>query len=144
MPLGWRAAFLGWTAFVWSGRIRNALADDALDAAGRLGPVLLALSFLLPVLALVVGVVVERRRGRPSRTVGVGFVVLAVWTTLVWVVRAGDIALSGDRDPGFVAVHVALAVVSVGLGWVAVRSARSGVGRTSSSGVDGPVADATR
>jgi hypothetical protein len=45
----------------------------------------------------------------------------------VWVVRAADIALGGDREPAFVAVHVVLAVVSITLGLLAVRGDRRSV-----------------
>ena len=50
--------------------------------------------------------------------------VLAGWTTLVWVLRAGDIALTSDRGAAFIAVHVVLAVVSIGLAAGAVLAER--------------------
>lgn len=51
-------------------------------------------------------------------------VALAVWTTGVWIVRAGDIVLGGDHEVGFVVVHVVLAVVSIALATLAARSVR--------------------
>ena len=51
-------------------------------------------------------------------------VVLAGWTTVVWVVRAADIALGGDHEAAFIAVHVVLAVVSTGLAAWAVITDR--------------------
>ncbi|MFZ4517001.1 MAG: hypothetical protein ACOYOP_01335 [Microthrixaceae bacterium] len=120
----WSAAFLAWTLFVWVGRIRNALADTALDAAGRTGPLLLATSFVLPALVLAVALVL-RWRGRPVGWLAPAMTVFAVWTTGVWIVRAGDIALGGDHPVAFVVVHTVLAVVSIALAWLAVRSLRA-------------------
>jgi len=124
-------AFLGWTAFVWLGRIRNAVADDALDGAGRIGPVLLSVSFLVP--AVVLAVLLVRERGRPAgRVRSVLLVGLSGWTTVVWAVRVLDIALGGDHDAAFIVVHAALAVVSVALGWWAVRATASAGASTQS------------
>ena len=124
----WTAAFLAWTLLVWGGRIRNAVADPALDAGGRTGPLLLSLSFVLPALVLAVVLVLQWRGGPAARTVP-AVTALAGWTTAVWVLRAGDIALGGDHEVGFVVVHVVLAVVSITLGWLAVRSLRRSAGR---------------
>jgi len=88
-------ALLGWTVFVWIGRIRNG------------GSLLLALSFLvLAGLAL--------WRVRPFLTL------LAAWTVGVWVVRTPYI-LVHDHPAGFKIVHTVLAVVSVGLAVTAQR-----------------------
>ena len=120
-------AFLAWTGFVWVGRVRNALGDETLSGSDRVGPLLLACSFLLPAAVLAVLTAAEWRSGGvadrrsvPSRLL----LALVVWTTVVWVVRAADIAFAGDREPAFVAVHVALAVVSIGLGLLALRGER--------------------
>lgn len=88
-------AFLGWTLFVWIGRIVNG------------GSVLLAASFLvLAALAL--------WHRRPYVTL------LAVWTVGVWAVRTPDI-LVHDHPVGFKVVHTALAAVSIALAVVAQR-----------------------
>jgi hypothetical protein len=88
-------AFLGWTAFVWIGRIRNG------------GSALLAASFLvLAALAL--------WRRRPWLTV------LAVWTVAVWAVRTPYI-LVHDHPADFKVVHVVLAIVSIALAVSAQR-----------------------
>jgi hypothetical protein len=125
--VAWTLAFLAWTAFVWIGRIRNALGDAALDAAGRTGPILLSVSFLA-LASLAAGLLVPLVRGRASDRVGRAFgtvlLVLAGWTTAVWVVRVADIALGGDHDVPFVVVHTVLGVVSVALGCAAVVSGR--------------------
>jgi hypothetical protein len=114
-------SFLAWTTFVWAGRIRNAMADDALDGGGRTGPVFLSLSFLVP--AAVLAVLLAGERGhRVGRGRSVLLVGLAGWTTAVWAVRVLDIALAGDHDVPFVAVHTVLGVVSIALGWWAVRA----------------------
>ncbi len=123
----WVAVFLAWTGFVWVGRIRNALGDAALDDGGRTGPLLLALSFVVPAVVVAVLLVLAVRSGGAPAAVArlrVGVVALAVWTTGVWIVRAGDIVLGGDHEVGFVVVHVVLAVVSIALATLAARSVR--------------------
>lgn len=116
-------AFLAWTVLVWAGRVRNVLADPALDGL-RSAPAALSLSFLVPACGLAV-LLVPVAAGRASPRVVGGWrgalAGLTWWTTGVWVVRAGDIALFGDHPVGFVAVHLVLAVVSVALGWTALR-----------------------
>jgi hypothetical protein len=87
--------FLGWTVFVWAGRIRNG------------GSLLLALSFLV-----LAALVLWRRR--PFLTA------LVVWTIGVWAVRTPYI-LVHDHPAGFKAVHTVLAVVSVALALAAQR-----------------------
>ena len=88
-------AFLGWTVFVWIGRIRNG------------GSLLLAVSFLgLAGLAL--------WRLRPFLTL------LAAWTVGLWVLRTPYI-LVHDHPADFKIVHTVLAVVSVGLAVTAQR-----------------------
>jgi hypothetical protein len=103
-----------WTLLVWTTRINNIWADDALDTMARAGRTALALSFTL--LALATAWALARRADRIRPLV----VALAIWTTGVWIVRAIGIA-AGDHDAAFVAVHVALAVVSIGLAALAVR-----------------------
>ena len=87
--------FLGWTVFVWAGRIRNG------------GSVLLAGSFL------VLTAVALWQRGR-------WITVLAAWTIGVWAVRTPQILLD-DQSVGFKAVHAVLATVSIALAISAQR-----------------------
>lgn len=102
-----RLALPLWTLAVWGGRIRNAVDGD--EGAG---PVLLALTFVL----LAVAALLDRRAAY----------VLAGWTIAVWVVRIVDIAILSDRGAAFIAVHLVLAAVSVGLAaWTVTRSARA-------------------
>jgi hypothetical protein len=118
-------SFYVWTLFVWVGRIRNALTDDALEGWDRNGPLLLALSFVVPALVLAV-VLVRHAAGSaaraPGRLLTQGTIALVAWTTAVWVVRAGDIALGRDHEAAFVVVHLVLAVVSISLGVLAARA----------------------
>ncbi len=116
------AALVAWTLFVWVGRIRNALADP--DPAGA--TVLLSLSLAVPAAMLGVALVVGWRRGSGwGRATAFGLAALGVWTIAVWLVRAADIALGGDWGVGFVAVHLVLAAVSIGLAVPTVLAARS-------------------
>ena len=87
--------FVGWTVFVWAGRIRNG------------GSALLAASFLaLAAMAI-------WRRGR-------WITALVVWTVAVWVVRTPFI-LVHYHPGGFKVVHTVLAAVSIGLALSAQR-----------------------
>jgi hypothetical protein len=65
---------------------------------------------------LVLGSIVRRAdRLRPL------VALLALWTTVVWVVRSVQIA-TDHHSAGFVAVHIGLGVVSIVLGAIAVRA----------------------
>ncbi|MEY2446644.1 MAG: hypothetical protein QOH79_120 [Acidimicrobiaceae bacterium] len=88
-------AFLGWTLFVWGGRIRNG------------GSIVLAASFL------VLAAVALWQRGR-------WITALAVWTIGVWAVRTPQILLD-DQSTGFKIVHTVLALMSIGLAISAER-----------------------
>ena len=99
-------ALIGWTLFVWVSRIRNIVGDDDLATAGRAGRLVIALAFIA------VAVLVAVLAGRGSRrltSVLAGFVVATVG---FWAVRGVEIVLD-DHPAGFVAVHSALAVVSI-------------------------------
>jgi hypothetical protein len=125
--MAWRWAFIAWTLFVWLGRIRNAVGDPALATGGRTGPILLSLSFVIPALLLAGMTALQlahRDDHRLARPVSLILAALVVWTAAVWVVRAVDIALRSDRGAAFIAVHLVLATVSVGLGVMAVRADR--------------------
>jgi hypothetical protein len=88
-------AFIGWTVFVWAGRIRNG------------GSIVLAAAFL------VLAALATWRR-RPWLAVLVG------WTVAVWAVRTPMI-LAADHPAGFKVVHTVLAAASIGLAAVAQR-----------------------
>jgi hypothetical protein len=109
-----------WTLVVWVPRIRNIWSDDELSTRGQLGRTVLALSLIVP--ALIVAGVLWRRRGEKllgtAKIIVIGF---ASWTVVVWLVRGGSILLA-DHDAAFKAVHTVLAVVSIGLSALAVRS----------------------
>ena len=110
----WTISLCVWTFVVWTTRIGNIWNDDALTGSEKWGRTALALSFTLLALAVVVALV---RRAAWLRS---AVVVLAAWTTAVWVVRAVGIA-TGDHEAAFIAVHLVLAVVSIGLSTLAVR-----------------------
>jgi hypothetical protein len=88
-------ALVGWTVFVWAGRIRNG------------GSVLLAVAFLaLAAIAL-------WRRGNWTTA-------LAGFTVLVWAIRTPVILLH-DHSVGFKVVHTVLATISIVLAVSAQR-----------------------
>ena len=117
------AVLLLWSLFTWGGRIRNALADDALSSSERGWALALACSFVLPALVLAVAWWLHSGRtpwtGRSVPPVGgalrVATLAFAAWTTGVWLVRGVDIALFSDHEVGFVVVHSVLALVAIGL-----------------------------
>ncbi len=124
----WRsvAALVLWTLLVWVGRLRNVMADEALDAEGRWLRLALAVSFVLPALLIAFGIIAVLRQTNAqsavTSAVGLLAVGLSVWTICVWVVRGLDIVLDGSYDAGFRLIHSILAVVSIALaGWVISR-----------------------
>ena len=111
-------ALVAWTFLVWTTRIANVWRDAGLDTGERWGRTLLALSFTI--LAIAVVVAAGRRLGGAA-VVAVG--ALAAWTVTVWVVR-GSAILAADHDPGFKVVHSVLAAVSIVLAVLAWRETR--------------------
>ena len=108
-------ALVAWTFLVWTTRIRNIWGDADLSDTEKWGRTGLALSFTLLGAAVLVGMV--QRAGWSD----VAVKALAGWTIGVWVVRSVGIA-TADHAAGFIAVHLALAVVSIGLAALAVRA----------------------
>jgi hypothetical protein len=111
-------ALVVWTLLLWTTRIANIWRDADLDTGERWGRTLLALTFTVLAIAVVVAL---WRRLRQARVVAVG--ALAGWTIAVWVVRGIGI-LAADHDLGFKAVHTALAIVSIVLAVLAWRETR--------------------
>ena len=105
-----------WSLLIWTTRIRNIWTDDELSRSEQWGRTALALSFT--VLALAVGhAVYHRTTWRPTAVRA-----LAGWTIAVWVVRSVGIA-TADHSGAFIAVHLALAAISIGLATLALREA---------------------
>jgi hypothetical protein len=129
------AVLVLWSLYVWSQRIVNAFGDDTANK-----PVALALSASVIAPAVVSGVVLVQARSRRLTAPDVGvWKGLAGWTTLVWIVRGGEIALS-DHEVAFKVVHVALGVVSIVLAGLTWRVA----GREESTSVVSPLQQADR
>lgn len=70
--------------------------------------------------------------GPPSpwwRRVGWFLIVAALWTAFVWINRVVNL-IGDDRSAAFIAVHLVLAVISLGfavpLAWIGWRLARRG------------------
>ena len=111
-------ALVAWTALVWTTRIGNIWRDHALDTGDKVGRTALALSFTALAVAVLIALV------RRARWLATAVGALAGWTTAVWIVRSVGIA-TGDHEAAFIAVHLGLAVVSIGLSAAAVRHLRS-------------------
>ncbi len=116
-----------WSLLVWTTRIRNIWTDEELTTAEQSSRTALALSFT--VLALAVGHAVYHRTTWQRPVV----LALAGWTALVWVVRSAGIA-TADHDGAFIAVHLALAALSIGLAVVATREQAAPVASSAGSG----------
>ena len=119
--------FVAWTLLVWGTRIDNVLGDTDLGAAGRAGRLALAGSFVA--LAVVAAVGLWRSRRAPTGWLAPVLRLLALWTVGVWLVRVVQIAVGG-HEAAFVAVHIALAVVSVALAVATWRNVRRPVAAT--------------
>jgi hypothetical protein len=117
----WIAAFVAWTLLVWTGRVRNIVADDALDAGGTTWRLALALTFVIG--SVIVAVLLVRSRRRPVAAFAPTVRALAAFTVVVWVVRAAGI-LVADHEAAFKVVHTVLAVGSIGLAVLAVLAVR--------------------
>jgi hypothetical protein len=111
-------ALVVWTFFVWTTRIGNIWRDADLDTGGKVGRTVLALSFTLLAVAVVVAL------WRRARWTGKAVLTLAGWTIGVWLVRDASILL-GDHEVGFKVVHTVLAVVSIALSVFAWREAQA-------------------
>jgi len=103
-----------WMTFVWVTRIRNAAGDDAISSTTRALAYTLSAACLAGAAALVV---IGVRRGPIKLLIGIAYAHCAVW-----VIRGTQIAL-GDRGAAFKIVHVVLALISIGLGALLIRSA---------------------
>ncbi|MFV0257140.1 MAG: hypothetical protein ACK5PP_01655 [Acidimicrobiales bacterium] len=110
-------ALVAWTLFVWVGRIRNALADPDLTGSNRTWALVTAVG--LTALGLITLAAVASRP-ITDRVVRLAALVLAGVSSTIWVVRGIQITLA-DHPAGFIAVHLVLAVVTVGLSALVVR-----------------------
>jgi hypothetical protein len=131
--LGPVLGLIGWTLFVWGGRIRNVAADNQLQGWARNWRMAIAVVFVAAALglaALTVGWLLGPDNRIPRR-LAQSSLGLAVIGSGWWAVRGLDIAL-GDHALGFKVVHSVLAVVTIGLGLAVVgwtqKNARAQVG----------------
>ena len=114
-----------WTILVWTTRIRNIWTDEDLSTGGQVWRTALALAFTaLAAATFAVWLGARRNGGRVSPLAPRLVRAFAVWTIAVWVVRGVQIALA-DHSATFVAVHTALALVSIALAVWADRSVRA-------------------
>lgn len=110
--LGFLAAAVVWTLFVWINRIRNALADESLGGSALAGVLVLSASFVVG--ALAIGAMAWRSRSRgPSTLMARSVMVMAGWNTVVWASRIVDIAMDGGHGLAFVAVHAVIGLLSI-------------------------------
>lgn len=125
-------ALVAWTFFVWTTRIVNIWGDDALDTGEKWGRTLLALSFTVLAVAVVVALV-RGAAGALRWAVGA----LAAWSVAVWAVRDVRI-VAADHEVGFKLVHVVLGVVSTVLAALAWREDRRAAAAATAEPVAGP------
>lgn len=116
--------FVGWTLFVWIGRIRNALADADLTGSDRV--VTLTMAGLFVVGAVAAGAALAHdwqvANVRSASVLRLCVRILTAFTIAIWAVRLVTIAAGHLDDLPFVAVHAVLAALSIGLGVWATRA----------------------
>lgn len=137
-------AFGVWTLLVWLVRIRNIATDDSLSGGAQAFRLLLAAAFVGGAVDVLVRLWGARSRIRVRhladgtervevpRLVLRSVALLALFTTVVWLVRAVGI-LAADHDGGFKAVHTLLALGSIALAvaaWWAVAPRSPGAARS--------------
>ncbi len=116
--MSWRlgpVVFVGWSLFVWGTRLRNIASDGELAGFELVWRTSLAVALFGFALLAGAALIAERFSARVSRTQLRGpIAALAGLTVFTWVLRGISIALA-DHSAAFVAVHLVLAVVSIGL-----------------------------
>lgn len=125
-PLVLALAFAGWTAYVWTTRIRNAVADDALSGGAKGVTMVTSAAFVAGSIAL--GWLAWRswrRSGAVDGVAGAVLTALLAATVLVWAIRVPVILADSDRSIAFKVVHASLALISVALGVAARRRAEA-------------------
>lgn len=106
----------GFAIFVWITRIKNAAGDGAMSSTGKAIAITTSLLFAAAASVLVVA---HLRRLPWARS---GAIVFGVVSGVYWIVRAITIA-ARDHSAGFKAVHIVLALISVGLAAWTLRAA---------------------
>jgi hypothetical protein len=109
-----------WTVFVWGNRLSNAWSSTTESTSAKVGSSVLAAVFLA--FAVATAWIVRRTRTAPldrlpgaaSSTMALVLQAFAIWTTGVWLVRVGAMAVA-DHSVGFKVVHAMLGVVSIAL-----------------------------
>jgi hypothetical protein len=116
----WPGTAAAWTFIVWGNRIGLLTGEEASNPWTwiRVGG-----SLAFGVALAVAAVMLWRRRGLGRWMPGL-FVGFAVFMVVIWL-RSAVGVLSGTESGAFKAVHLVLAVVSIGLGVALVRAARA-------------------
>jgi hypothetical protein len=105
---GAASALAAWTFVTWGTRVRNIVGDDELGGGARVVALGVAGAFAVAGAAVLVAAL------RRSPLLGPLAVALAAATLVYWPVRLVQIA-TRDHSGSFVAVHVALGAVAMGL-----------------------------
>ena len=108
-----------WTLLLWTTRVRNILADDALTGWSRTWQLGAAVGFVVAGVGLGVLSLL-----RPALALRPGLA-LALFGAAWWIVRGTGVVLA-DHPLGFTVVHVALAAGTVAIGAWLVRSVLAG------------------
>ncbi len=102
------AAFVAWTVFVWTTRIRNVVGDDDASSATRATAIVTSVALIALAAAVAVALMTRRLWLRES------LMAMGALTVAVWLVRGTGIVV-GDRSVAFKVVHVVLALISIAL-----------------------------
>ncbi|NNC79016.1 MAG: hypothetical protein HKN94_02585 [Acidimicrobiales bacterium] len=118
----WRWALAVWTLGIWASRVRNAIADDDLDAAARTSAIVIAVAFVAG------GAALAFTLWRPHQLHAIVVDLLVAAGIIRWSIRGPLILASDEWDAGFKVVHTGLWLVTVALSVMAWRELRSSHG----------------
>lgn len=110
-----------WTAYVWITRIVNL---DGTDAGSPAAWTRIGLSLVFAAALLWIGIACLLQRLTTPRLAGYVLLAFGVWMAISWLPEVIRRVAAPDETLAFRLVHIALAVVSVGLGTVAASLGR--------------------
>ena len=120
--IGWIVlAVAAWTAYVWITRIVNL---DLVDATPLLVWARIGVSLAFAAALVLIGASCLLQRLTTPRFAGYVLLTFGVWMAIAWVPEVIQRVAAADETVAFRLVHIALAMVSLGLGTVAASLGR--------------------
>jgi len=120
--IGWIVlAITAWTAFVWVTRIVNL---DEVDAASTVVWARIGISLAFTALLLWIGFACLLQKLFAPRFAGYVLLAFGVWMAISWLPEVVERFAATDETVAFRAVHIGIALVSLGLGTAAATLGR--------------------